>query len=212
MAAHLLIAVVLMLAAAAATGAVELMVSPRALTEALDIGQSRIDALRTRFHQRYRLIVARPPVDEIQVITPFRRVALAAESRARLGDRLFGQREARATLAEAPEQIDLLIELTFHPQNAFIGVPPYQVRLLSAAATTSPAEPRDVSYVPRFGPRIDGMPPMTTPAVAGQPLTGGTIVVQLDGRAIDADGLYDVLVWDGTKELARARLDFSALR
>jgi hypothetical protein len=209
---RLLVAILLALVAGAGAGAVELVLSPRALTEALDIGQSRIDSLRTRFHEPYRLVVARPPVDEIHVITPFRRVALAAESRARLGDRLFGQREARATLAEAPEQIDLLIELTFHPQNTFIGVPPYQVRLLPAVAATAPAEPRDVSYVPRFGPRIQGLPPMTTPPVAGQPLTGGTIVVQLDGRAVDLNGLYDVMVLDGTRELARARLDFRAVR
>jgi hypothetical protein len=209
---RLLVAILLALVAGAGAGAVELVLSPRALTEALDIGQSRIDSLRTRFHEPYRLVVARPPVDEIHVITPFRRVALAAESRARLGDRLFGQREARATLAEAPEQIDLLIELTFHPQNTFIGVPPYQVRLLPAVAATAPAEPLDVSYVPRFGPRIQGLPPMTTPPVAGQPLTGGTIVVQLDGRAVDLNGLYDVMVLDGTRELARARLDFRAVR
>jgi hypothetical protein len=209
---HLSIAVLVVLVAAAGMGAVELTLGPRALTEALDIGHSRIDSLRTRFHEPYRLVVARPPVDEIHVITPFRRVALAAESRARLGDRLFGQREARATLAEAPEQIDLLVELTFHPQNTFIGVPPYQVRLLPAVATAMPAEARHVSYVPRFGPRIQGMPPMTTPGVAGQPLTGGTIVVQLDGRAIDLNGIYDVLVLDGTKELARARLDLRGLR
>ena len=212
MGSHLLIAFVLVLAAGVGAGAVELLLSPRALNEALDIGHSRIDSIRTRFHEPYRLIVARPPVDEVHVITPFRRVALAAESRSRLGDRLFGQREARAALAEAPEQIDLLIELTFHPQNTFIGVPPYQVRLLPAAAATAPAEPHDVSYVPRFGPRIQGLPPMTTPAVAGQPLTGGTIVVQLDGRAVDLNGLYDVIVLDGTKELARARVDFRGLR
>ena len=212
MATHLLIGGLILLLTAGAAGAIELVLSQRALTEALDIGHSRITSLRTRFHQPYRLVVARPPVDDIQVVTPFRRVALAAESRARLGDRLFGQREARATLAAAPEQIDLLVELTFHPQNTFIGVPPYRVRLLPAIASTTPAEPRDVSYVPRFGPRIEGMPPMTTPGVAGQPLTGGTIVVQLDGRAIDLNGLYDVLVLDGTKELARARLDFRALR
>jgi hypothetical protein len=53
---------------------------------------------------------------------------------------------------------------------------------------------------------------MTTPPVAGQPLTGGTIVVQLDGRAVDLNGLYDVMVLDGTRELARARLDFRAVR
>ena len=212
MGSHLLIVVLLLLVTSGGTGAVELVLSPRALVEALDIGQSRIESIRTRFHQPYRLIVARSPVDEIHVITPFRRVTLAAESRLRLGDRLYGQREARATLAGAPEQIDLLIELTFHPQNNFIGVPPYQVRLLPATATTTPAEPRDVSHVPRFGPRIEGLPPMTTPPVAGQPLTGGTIVVQLDGRAMDANGLYDVLVLDGAKELARARVDFRALR
>jgi hypothetical protein len=209
---HLLFVLLVVLVTAAGTGAVELVLSPRALTEALDIGQSRIESLRTRFHEPYRLVVARPPVDEIHVITPFRRVALAAESRARLGERLFGQREARATLAEAPEQIDLLIELTFHPQNTFIGVPPYQVRLLPAVAATAPAEPRDVSYVPRFGPRIQGLPPMTTAPVAGQPLTGGTIVVQLDGRAVDPSGVYDVIVLDGAKELARMRVDFRALR
>ena len=212
MAVHLLIVLFLVLAAVAGTGTVELTLGPRALTEALDIGQSRIESLRTRFHQPYRLFVGRPPVDEIHVITPFRRVALAAESRARLGDRLFGQREARATLAEAPEQIDLLIELTFHPQNTFIGVPPYQVRLLPAVAATPPAEPRDVAYVPRFGPRIEGLPPLTTPSISGQPLTGGTIVVHLDGRAVGVNGIYDVLVLDGTKELARARVDFGAMR
>jgi hypothetical protein len=208
----------LLLGTAGGAGAVDLVLSPRALTEALDIGQSRVESVRTRFHQPYRLIVSRPPVDEIQVVTPFRRIALAAEARARLGERSFAQRDARATLAEAPDQIDLLVELTFHPQNTFIGVPEYRVRLLAATSTTTAAEPRNVSYVPRFGPRVQGMPlpypyPMTGPGVAGgQPLTGGTIVVQLDGQAIDTSGLYDVLVLDGTKELARTRVDFRGLR
>jgi hypothetical protein len=210
--AHFLIAVLLLLVTTAGAAAVELVLSPRALIEALDIGQTRIESIRTRFHEPYRLVVARPPVDEIHVVTPFRRVALTAESRARQGDRLFGQREARATLAAAPEQIDLLIELTFHPQNTFIGVPPYQVRLLPAVATTTAAEPREVTYVPRFGPRMEGLPPLTAPAVAGQPLTGGTIVVRVDGRAVDLDGIYDVIVLDGAKELARSRVDFGALR
>jgi hypothetical protein len=215
---RLLIVGLVFLVSPVAIAAVDLVLSPRALTEALDIGQSRIDSLRTRFHEPYRLIVARPPVDDIQVVTPFRRVALAAESRARAGERNFGQREARATLAEAPDRIDLLVELTFHPQNTFVAVPEYRVRLLPATATTTSAEPQDVSYAPRFGPRVQGVPlpfpyPMTGPGLpGGQPLTGGTIVVRLDGRAIDVNGLYDVFVLDGTKELARARLDFRALR
>ena len=90
-------------------------------------------------------------------------------------------------LADTPEQIDLLVELTFHPQNTFIGVPAYEVRLLPVTAETKPVEPRDVMSVPRFGPRIEGMPlpypyPMTSPGLpGGQPLTGGTIVMRLEG-------------------------------
>ena len=198
--------------------AIELMLGPRALAEALDIGQSRIDSIRTRFHQPYRLVVARAPVDYIEVVTPFRRVALAAEARTRLGERAFGQREARAVLGDTPEQIDLLVELTFHPQNTFIGVPAYEVRLLPVTAETTPVEPRDVMSVPRFGPRIEGMPlpypyPMTSPGLpGGQPLTGGTIVIRLDGRTVNPNGIYDVIVAEQGKELARARLDLRGLR
>ncbi len=208
----------LVLFAATGARALELTLGPRALAEAIDIGQSRIESIRTRFHQPYRLPVGRAPVDYIEVVTPFRRVALATEAGVRRGQRLFGQREAREILGDTPALIDLLVELTFHPQNTFIGVPLYQVRLLSATADTRPVEPVDVSHVPRFGPRIQGsqLPypyPMTTPGVpGGQPLTGGTIVVRLDGRMVDPNGIYDVLVVEAGKELARARLDFRALR
>ncbi|HEY6361322.1 MAG TPA: hypothetical protein VIX63_09470 [Vicinamibacterales bacterium] len=204
----------------AATGieAIELALGPRALTEALDVGLTRIDSIRTRFHQPYRLPVLRPPVDYAEIITPFRRVVLAAESRARAGDRLFGQREARATLGDTPEQVDVLVELTFHPQNTFIGLPAYVVRLLPVQAATGPVEPRDFSHVPRFGPRINGASPAYPYAVAppvapgAQPLTGGAIIARLDGRILDSNGLYDLVVLDGGKELARARLDLRALR
>ena len=213
-----LLVLCLVLVAATGARALELLLGPRALAEATDIGQSRIDSLRTRFHQPYRLAVGRAPVDYIEVVTPFRRVTLAAEAGARRGQRLFGQREAREILGDTPQQIDLLVELTFHPQNTFIGVPLYQVRLLPATAATTPVEPVDVSHVPRFGARVQGTPlpypyPMTTPGLpGGQPLTGGTIVVRLDGRMVDPNGIYDVLIVDEGKELARARLDFRALR
>jgi hypothetical protein len=215
---RLLVASLVLLITAPTARGVDLVLGPRALTEAVDIGQSRIGSLRTQFHQPYRLNVQRAPVDYIEVVTPFRRVVLAAEAGARRGDRMFGQREARAALADSGERIDLLVELTFHPQNTFIGVPAYQVRLLPAVAAAPLPEAGEVSYVPRFGPRIEGVPlPFPYPAASpgapgGQPLTGGTIVVGLDARTLDANGLYDVLVIDGTTELARARLDLRALR
>jgi hypothetical protein len=215
---RLLITSVVLLAAAAHGGAVELVLGPRALTEALDIGQSRIESLRTTFHRPYRVRVARPPVDYVEIVTPFRRVALAAETRARAGDRMFGQRDAGAILGDTPEQIDLLIELSFHPQNTFVGVPTYDVRLLPFDTAARPAEPRDIAYIPRFGPRLESGTtpypyPMTRPgAPGGQAVVGGTILVRLDGRTIGPNGIYDVLVLDNGQELARARLDFRAIR
>ena len=214
---HACLLLTALLTAAAARGA-ELPLSVRALAEAIDVGQSRIDALRDRFHRPYRIDVQRPPVDYVDVVTPFRRVALAAETRARLGDRRFGQREARATLGDTPEQIDLLVELTFHPQNTFVGIPSYEVRLLAASARTTSVEPRAVLRVPRFGPRLEGMAlpypfPLTPPVAPGSvPLSGGTLIVALDGRALDAGGSYDLFVVEAGKEITRARVDFGALR
>ena len=205
--------------AAGARGA-ELTLSPRALAQAIDIGQSRIEALRSRFHEPYRVPVSHAPIDYVEVVTPFRRVVLAAETRARVGDRLFGQREARATLGATPEQIDVLIELTFHPQNTLVAVPNYRVQLAAASAVASQAsvDAREIELVPRFGARMQGQSlpypyPLAAPTVpGGQPLSGGTILVRLDGRAIDPGGAYDVFVSEAGKEVGRARIDFRALR
>jgi hypothetical protein len=215
----LLLAGLLITIESGARGA-ELMLSPRALAEAIDIGQSRIEALRSRFHQPYRVPVSLAPIDYVDVVTPFRRVALAAETRARIGDRLFGQREARATLGVSPEQVDLLIELTFHPQNTLVAMPNYRVQLAAASAVTSRAaiDAREIELVPRFGARMQGQSlpypyPLAAPSVpGGQPLSGGTILVRLDGRVIDPAGTYDVFVSEGGKEIGTARIDFRAIR
>lgn len=215
-----LLIVALLLAGAGGTGAVELTLTPRALDEAIDIGQSRIDAFRRRFHQPYRVAVARPPVDYIDIVTPFRRIALAAETRARIGDRTFGQREALATLAAAPEQIDLLVELTFHPMNTYVGVPAFGVQLMAANAATPPRlTPATVERFPRFGARTEAsgisLPfpyAFGTTLQGSEPLTGGTLLVHLDGVAVARNGLYDVLVTDDGRELARVRVDFRTLR
>jgi hypothetical protein len=216
-----LLIVALLLATAAAASGVELTLSPRALAEAIDVGQSRIDSYRSRFHTPYRIPIARPPVDYVDVVTPFRRVALAAETRARLGDRFFGQREAKAILADAPDQVDLLFELTFNPLNTYVGMPAYDVRLLAAAAGTPPTlSGSPVGRFPRFGPRTEP-PGVTLPypyslastiPLGSEPLTGGTLLVHLDVGEAARNGAYDVLVIEGGKELARARIDFRALR
>ena len=195
------------LGASAGARAVELTLSARALAEAIDLGQTRVASLRTRAHAAYRVPVSRPPVDYLEVITPFRRVALAAEERG--SSRLFGQREALALLDAAPNRVDLIVELTFHPLNTYVGVPAYEVRLLAAANPRAPAVvPETIERIPRSGPRIEGVSP-TVPS--GGPLTGGRLIAQLDGTALSG-GVYDVLIVEAGKEIARTRVDFRGMR
>jgi hypothetical protein len=204
-----------LVAASTAAGAVELLLDRRGIEQAIFIGQSRVDQDHARFHAPYRLAVGRAPVDYVDVVTPFRRVVLAAERRMRLGDRSFGQRQALELMAAAPEQLDLLIELTFHPMNAYVGVPDYEVTLTPPGG--QPVRPRALDRVPRFGPRVDGTP-VPTPAQPGapiprgsEPMLGGTVIASFDGRPLAATA-YDVMVWEKGKEIARARLPLSAIR
>ena len=201
---------------AAVQVAVQMMLDPRAIGEAIAIGQTRVDADRARFHRPYRLPVNKAPIDFIEVVTPFRRVALHAQSRARIGDRSFGQRQALELLNASPVALDVWVELTFHPQNNYVGVPAYEVSLIAAGGARIP--PRSVERVPRYGPRVEEEP-LRIPVPGGivlpggsQPLLGGTVMAQFDGRSLNASGTYDVVIVEGRNELARVRVDLAKLR
>jgi hypothetical protein len=196
----------------------ELMLGPRAITAAIDLGQSRLDAVRARFHRPYRQAVARPPVDYVEVVTPFRRVVLAAETRARSGDRSYSQREGFATLQSGPAQVDLVVELTVHPHNTYVGVPDVGVRLAASTGARQVIEPVALQRLPRFVPRVAGVPltypfPAIAPAAPGsQPLTGGTVIASFDGTALRDRDLYEVVVEEEGKERARVRVNVRELR
>jgi hypothetical protein len=195
----------------------ETALTPRLLDEALSIGQSRIESVRARFHQPYRLQIARPPFDYVDVVTPFRRVVLLTEDRTNLGIRGFTTREAADALGTQAGVVELRVEMTFHPQNVFIGVPGYDVELATPGASER-LKPMEVSRLPRFGPRIDGALPAPSggppdPRRGGSlPLTGGTLVAAFPAGTLSATGAYDVVISEMGKELARARVNFTGLR
>jgi hypothetical protein len=199
-----------------AVAALELTLDRRAIEQAIDIGKSQIDRDRARFHASHRLNVGRGSVDYIDVVTPFRRVVLAAQLSAQIGDRSFGQRQALELLAVSPGQVDFWIELTFHPLNVYVGVPDYAVRLIATDGTV--IQPLGLDRVPRFGPRVDGGP-LPYPAPSGaiiprrsEPMLGGTAIASFDGRLLDPAAAYDVVVSEEGKEIARARVELSKLR
>jgi hypothetical protein len=208
-----------LLLAGAAVAGFEPTVTPRLIAQALSIGQSRIDSVRTRFHQVYRLQVSRPPIDYIDIVTPFRRVVLLAEERTQLGIRGFTQSEAAAALGARADVVELRVEMTFHPQNAFVGVPAYDVELVTVPpAPAGRLKPRKVELNPRFGVRLETAP-QPSPAGGspsqrggGAPLTGGTIAAAFAIGMLNGTGVYDVVVSEKGKELARARVNFAGLR
>lgn len=189
----------------------------RAVTEAIAIGQARDEGTRQRFHQPYLIRVGRPPIDYIDVVTPFRRVELAAEERAQAGDRLFRQQDALSVLREHGDTLKVFVEATFHPQNTYVGVPAYAVTL---AAIDMPLtiEPRDQQRIPRFGLRMNsGRPPLPYPLppslpAGGEPVVGGTVIVTFDNQRLDAAAAYDMVIQEAGKELAKVRLDLTRFR
>lgn len=216
MAHRLITAAVCLVAMSSAAGAIQLTLDDRTIYEAIGIGQSRTDRERVRFHQPYRLVVSRTPVDWIDVITPFHRVVLASEASARAGNRVFGQREALAALRGASGSLELVVELTFHPLNNYVGVPNYAVTLVGPQATT--IQPLRVDRNPRFQARLETpTPELPIPGAApilgkGDPVLGGTLVVPFNGSTLDPKGTYVVVIAESGKELARVGMDLGKLR
>jgi hypothetical protein len=203
-----------------AAGAIGLLLDARAIQDAITLGQSTLDNERLRFHAPYRVIVGHSPVDYFEIVTPFRQVVLAAEGRARQGDRRFGPKDATDLLDTEPARLRIQLELTFHPLNVYVGIPDYLVVLVQR--TGAPIEPLRLDRIPRFGPRTDAMPPASSvfgglvPGTAtrgrSQPMLGGTIIAIFDGRALDAIGSYAVTVREGGQELTRTGIDLGRLR
>jgi hypothetical protein len=207
--------------AAIPAAAVELTLDRRAIEEALDIAHSTIQSTHRRFHGDYRFILSKPPIDFVEVVSPFRRLVLAAETEQRLGRRMFGQREALAALQPDPERVEVYIELTFHPMNTFVNVPEYDVELLPVSSAGARVRPVTIDRLARYGPRLDDSrypfpyPYTATPRVPSgtQPLLGATLIARFDGGLLDPKGVYEVVIRDGPTEIGRSRrIDLLRLR
>jgi hypothetical protein len=207
------IVLLVLLAVALPSAALRTLSLPE-IDEAIRTGQTRIAADRAKFHLPYRILVNQAPVDYIEVITPYRRVALAADERAQLGDRSFGQRQALDLLGSAGGQFDFVVELTFHPLNTYIGIPSYDVVILRDGVRVMPAA---LDRQPRFGARVEGFPPaLPTPGgrIAGraQPILGGTLTARFAAESINPMGITTLVVSEQGNELARTTIDLARLR
>lgn len=207
--------VCLVLVAGGATLGFERSLDLQLINEAISLGESRVESVRTRFHQPYRVQVGRPPIDYIDIVTPYRRIVQITEDRARAGARSLGQPETMAAAGDRIDLVEVIVELTFHPLNRFVGVPAYDVELATAASNR--IQPRQINRLPRFGARVSGAPrltdaiPLNVPGPS-EPMLGGTLIAGFDAPGLDAYGVYDVVISEMGKELARTRVDLGRLR
>ena len=204
----------------AAPPALQSDLDPQSVTEAVALGQSALDGGRTAFHRPYRIAIGRPPLDSVEIVTPFRRVVIAAELRARAGDRRFGQREGLAVAASYPGQLSVHAEFTFHPLNTYVLVPQYRIAWVTRRGNR--IEPGNTESAPRIGPKTgpDALPvPLGGGAGVrlggGQPMAGASVVSYFDARRLvdDREPAVELVIDEaGRTELARLPIDLALLR
>jgi hypothetical protein len=119
--------------------------------------------------------------------------------------------------------LEVVVELAFHPQNNYVGVPLIDVLLvpLDGPATAMPLIADATDRIPRFGAFWDPLPPDTpwwpfppvsrTVTPKAEPVTGGWVQARFDA-ALLTTGRFDVVVKEGAKSLGVADFDFGALR
>src|SRR5437879_1054039 len=95
---------------------------------ALRIGHGS-DPDRARFHQPYILAVGDATVEQIEIVTEFRRVVLYAEDRIRQGDHMFGPRQVETALRQWRGRLSSVARVRLHPMNTYVMVPEFTIAL-----------------------------------------------------------------------------------
>jgi hypothetical protein len=177
---------------------------------------------RRSFHDGYQRTPGEA-VRRISLVSEYRRVVLLVEEKMRLLDRNYGVRQSIETLKPWRGLLEVIVELQFHPQNNYVGVPLIDVLLvpLDEPGTPMPIVAEGTDRRPRFGlfwdpPPMDApwwpFPPPYVPVITGsEPLTGGWVHARFDVRPL-GQGRYDVVVKDGATTLGKGEFDLGAIR
>jgi hypothetical protein len=210
------------LLAAAERLAIETDIGLEAIDQAIAFAQQAERGERTAFHAGYD----RSPGDavrRISLVSEYRRVVLLVEEKRRLLDRGYGRRQMIDALRPWRGLLEVIVELQFHPQNTYIGVPPIDVLIvpLDAPVTQTPYVAEATDRQPHFGAYWDPtpmdapwwpFPPPTAPALnRSEPLTGGWVHARFDAHVLGG-GRHEVVIRNGTATLGRTSFDFGALR
>lgn len=217
-----MLVVALWTAAGVVVDAIDIQIDQNGIFDAIDFGRQATREARTAFHEAYQAAPG-DTVRRISLVSEYRRVVLLMEEKKRQLDRNYGITQMNQALKPWRGLLDVIVELQFHPQNTYVGVPPVEVLIvpLDAAGTPTPLVAEATDRLPHFGRYWDPPPmdspwwPFPTPGLpvirGSEPLTGGWIEARFDAAPFKR-GRHEILVKDGARTLARATFDFAALR
>jgi hypothetical protein len=156
---------------------------------------------RVQFHAPYIFVLDAATVERIEVVTEFRRYVLTAEEQLKLGNWLFAQgtRDAQDAVRPWRGHLSIVARLRFHPQNAFVSIPPYEIVVGGAGVTAL-----NVIRTP-----INGLL-SNTPAGTFAPMIGATIDGVFDAASI-GQRPRPVSVRLAEQDLAHVTIDFARL-
>lgn len=185
--------------------ALNLAVSNRDIERAQKIA-SETESARARFHGLYIQPVNDATVEQIEIITEFRRCVLVTEERLRLGDWMFGRgvRAVSEVLRPYRGRVSVVARLRFHPQNTFGDIPPSECAIGAASAAQPAVSPLDVIRT-----RIDQLQTGGQPGRSA-PLLGALIETVFDAASI-GETMRPVRVLMNGQTIARVSIDFSRL-
>ena len=180
--------------------AVATVVGDKDIDRALKLAQA-FEEKRAQFHAPYLVRVNDATVEQIEVVTEFRRYVLTAQDQLRQGNWLFvqGLRNAKEQLRPWRERMALVARLRFHPHNTLAMVPLYDITIGQPILV-----PIEIVRTP------------ITALLSGKkgdfntPLMGATIEAIFDTRSLDpAARVVSVLL--AAQPVASVTIDFAKL-
>ncbi len=175
-----------------------------AVEHAIAIGRGPERAYQA-FEEPYRLRLGGPTFVELEIVTEFRRVVLAARQRALVGDSTWGYEEALDALRPYRGRLTFILRVALPPQNVDYRLPAFDMVVYPPPGRGSgPLSALDVRRLPQY---VAGQlaPP-------GSPVLGGLIEQSFDARALDPRGSCLVGLFAEGKEVQRVPVDLATVR
>jgi hypothetical protein len=125
-------------------------VQPDALRDALNLAQTRDDALFASFNRSYSLPVS-GTIDRVEIITEFRRAVLIARDQWQQGHIGFDANDLAKALEPFKGLVTLVVQVRLNPQNAFIKEPAYDL-YVATGPKSPPVAAKTLKREPVFPP------------------------------------------------------------